>query len=97
VVATDLGSGFSDGQTPHGCILLDLKMPGMSGQQLYYRMVEADQKLARRIIFMTGDTASPDTRDFMSATGNPAVSKPFSVDELRQQIQKSLEAPNGYR
>jgi two-component system NtrC family sensor kinase len=81
----------------YGCILLDLKMPGMSGQQLYYRMAESDQELARRVIFMTGDTANPDTRDFMSATGNPAVSKPFNVEELRQQIQKSLEATNGYR
>jgi two-component system NtrC family sensor kinase len=84
------------GQT-YGCILLDLKMPGMSGQQLYHRIAQSDQRLARQVIFMTGDTASPDTRDFISASGNPAVSKPFSVDELNQHIRKALEVTDGSR
>jgi two-component system NtrC family sensor kinase len=79
------------GQT-YGCILLDLKMPRMNGQQLYHRIAETDQKLARQVIFMTGDTASPDTRDFISASGNPVVSKPLNIAELRQQILKYLEA-----
>jgi two-component system NtrC family sensor kinase len=81
----------------YGCIILDLKMPGMSGQQLYQRIAQSDQRLARQVIFMTGDTASPDTRDFISASGNPAMSKPFSVDELNQHIRKALEATDGSR
>jgi two-component system NtrC family sensor kinase len=79
------------GQT-YGCILLDLKMPGMSGQQLYHRIAKFDQGLAQRVIFVTGDTVSPDTRDFISASGNPAVSKPFKLEDVLRQIRNSLEA-----
>ncbi len=65
-------------------IFLDLKMPGMSGQQLYRLIEGADTELPGRVVFMTGDTFSPDSRDFLSNTGNPILKKPFSVDELRQ-------------
>jgi CheY-like chemotaxis protein len=64
----------------------------MSGQQLYQRIAESDQGLTRRIIFMTGDTVSADTSDFLAASGNPTVNKPFNLEELHQQILHSMEA-----
>ena len=75
---------------PYDCILLDLKMPGMSGQQLYKLIEESDRDLARKVVFITGDTISADTLAFIEATGNAAVSKPFSSIELRQQILRVL-------
>ncbi len=46
----------------YDCILLDLKMPGMSGQELYRRIQEIDEPLATRVVFITGDTVSLDTQ-----------------------------------
>lgn len=71
----------------YDCIILDLKMPGTSGQELYRLVDNADPDLARRIIFITGDTVRPEARDFLKATGNPFLGKPFDLGELRKQIQ----------
>ena len=72
----------------YDCVLMDLKMPGMSGQQLYELITESHMDLARKVVFITGDTVSPETSAFIEATGNPALNKPFSIEELRKQILK---------
>ena len=76
----------------YDCVILDLKMPGMSGQELYRRIESSDPGLARKVIFITGDTISPDTQNFVTATGNPVLSKPWDMDVLRRQIHDFLEA-----
>lgn len=70
-------------------ILLDLKMPGIDGQGLYKRLVELNGEAASRVIFVTGDTLSDETREFLDSTGNAAVSKPFRHDELRKAILRN--------
>ncbi len=36
------------------CILIDMRMPGISGQELYTRIADSDEELAARVLFMTG-------------------------------------------
>ena len=70
----------------YDCILLDLKMPGMSGQHLYQAIEARDRELAGRVIFITGDTVNSDTRDFIAAAGNIALSKPIDLEELTRRV-----------
>ncbi len=70
----------------YDCILLDLKMPGMGGQQLYHLIEQSSKEMASRIIFLTGDTISRDTHDFLQGTGNPMLSKPISMEDLRRRV-----------
>jgi CheY-like chemotaxis protein len=70
----------------YDCILLDLKMPGMSGQHLYQTIEARDRELAGRVIFITGDTVNSDTRDFIAAAGNIALSKPIDLEELTRRV-----------
>ena len=72
----------------YDCIIADLKMPGMSGQELYRRLAVLDPMLASKVIFVTGDTVRQDARDFLEKTRSPAVAKPFDLSELRQKIQE---------
>ena len=71
----------------YSCIILDLNMPGMSGLELYQRMRRSSQTLANKVVFISGDTVSPDTRDFISQTGNPLITKPFSLGELMRTVR----------
>ena len=71
----------------YDCILLDLKMPGMSGRTLYGLMRETSPELARKVVFVTGDTVGQDTKDFLAETGNAVVTKPFQLAELLQNIE----------
>lgn len=77
----------------YDCVILDLRMPDISGQQLYQIIAETDASLARKVIFVTGDTVRRETREFLEATGNPVFSKPFNISDLRRQIQELAEAP----
>jgi hypothetical protein len=45
---------------------------------------------ARRIIFITGDTVSPDTRAFLQRVSNPVLAKPFKIGPLREAIESVL-------
>jgi two-component system NtrC family sensor kinase len=72
-------------------ILTDVKMPGLSGFDLYYAIRERDADLAERVVFITGDTLSPSTREQLDRSGNPFLSKPFSIAQLEQTLAHLLK------
>jgi two-component system NtrC family sensor kinase len=63
-------------------ILCDVRMPGFGGDSLYAYLKERRPELVNRLVFITGDTASAQTRAFLRQTGRPVVEKPFDVAEL---------------
>jgi signal transduction histidine kinase len=71
-------------------IITDMKMPGMDGAAFYRQVRQQDPGQARRIIFITGDTVSPDTRAFLQKVTNPVLSKPFKIGPLRDAIDAVL-------
>jgi PAS domain S-box-containing protein len=71
-------------------ILLDIKMPGTSGMELYRQIQEKSKLLAPRVAFITGDTLSEDTKRFLSRTEVPHISKPFDAEQLRREVRVVL-------
>jgi len=71
-------------------ILADIKMPKMDGREFYRRVRDVAPDLARKIIFVTGDVLSPDTRRFIDETGNGSVMKPFSLNRVREVVYEAL-------
>ena len=71
----------------YDCVLLDLRMPGLDGEELYRRLDESNTFHMERIVFVTGDTLTQTTQEFIAATGNQFLRKPFSVAELNDQIE----------
>ena len=63
-------------------VLMDLRMPEMSGTELWRELQRERPALALKTIFMTGDYASPETAAMVGATERPFLSKPFRSDEL---------------
>ncbi len=63
-------------------VLMDLRMPEMSGTELWRELQRERPALALKTIFMTGDYASPDTAAMVGATERPFLSKPFRPHEL---------------
>ena len=72
-------------------LIVDMKMPEMSGDQLFQEFVSARPEMVGRVVFMTGDTVSPDTAKFLKVAGRPAIAKPFSVAHLKQVVADELE------
>ena len=75
----------------YDCIILDLKMPGMSGHQLYRAIGDQGGELTKKVIFITGDIASSDTLNFINQAGNLALTKPLDLDQVRQSVRSSLD------
>jgi two-component system NtrC family sensor kinase len=70
-------------------ILSDVKMPGISGFDLYNRLQERDPDLVQRLVFITGDTLSPETQAQLAQIGNPYLAKPFAIEQL-EVVLRSL-------
>ena len=71
-------------------ILLDIKLPGMSGIELYEHLQKKAKSLTRKVIFITGDTMSTDTMVFIKSSQTPYITKPFNVEELMKSIDRVL-------
>jgi CheY-like chemotaxis protein len=73
-------------------ILSDIRMPGLDGQALYDRIYKSSPEQAKKVIFVTGDTVSSQTRTFLDATGNQWISKPFRITDVMDRVQEVLGA-----
>jgi len=72
-------------------IICDMKMPGISGAEVYHQIKSVDPNLVERILFITGDTINPETADFLTTSGCPFLLKPFTESELRSAISKVFD------
>ncbi|MEQ9619797.1 MAG: GAF domain-containing protein [Deltaproteobacteria bacterium] len=70
-------------------IVCDIKMPQMNGKEFFKRLNGKNQRLARRILFITGDP-SPETVGFIEETGNRFLPKPFKIEEFREAVSSLL-------
>lgn len=74
----------------YSLILLDIRMPGTSGIELYDSIRKIAQSLAKRVVFMTGDVMGADTMDFLSQTKAAYLTKPFDAEQLKTDINRIL-------
>ena len=77
--------------TEYDLVVSDFKMPQMSGKELFTWIKENRPQLASRIIFVTGDTVSLETRSFFEDNQNRYLAKPFKIEEVKEVIQQALE------
>jgi len=74
----------------YSLVLLDIKLPGMSGIELYHHIEEIAPALARRVMFVTGDVMQSATRSFLEKTGAPYITKPLDIETLKKTINRAL-------
>jgi FixJ family two-component response regulator len=71
-----------------GCLVLDVRLPGLSGLELQQQMAEGDRDMP--IIFITGHGDIPMTVQAMKAGAVAFLTKPFRDQELLDAIQQAL-------
>jgi len=71
-----------------GCILLDVRLPGLSGPALHARLLELGSTLP--IVFLTGHVDVSTTVAAIKAGADDFLIKPVSSDELHQAIERAL-------
>jgi RNA polymerase sigma factor (sigma-70 family) len=78
----------ADPETP-GCLLLDVRMPGMSGLDLQNEL--ANVKISLPIIFITGHGTVPMSVRAMKAGAVDFLQKPFDDQDLLHAIRQAIE------
>jgi FixJ family two-component response regulator len=78
-----------------GCLVLDVRMPGLSGLDLQKRMAETGTDLP--IIFLTGHGDIPMSVRAMKAGAVEFLTKPVREQDLLDAIQQALERDRAMR
>lgn len=73
-------------RTAYDAVIADVKMPELSGQELYGRICQIRPEMARRFIFITGDIDGEDTREFLDQSQCSYFMKPFNLDRLTAAV-----------
>jgi FixJ family two-component response regulator len=71
------------------CLILDLRMPGMSGLELQSRLSDADHKIP--IIFITAHGEEGDRMQAFKAGAVDFLYKPFSEKALLKAVDTALK------
>ena len=71
------------------CLILDVRLPGISGLELQIKLIEADLRIP--IIFITAHGDIPMTVKAMKAGAVEFLTKPFRDQDLLDAIHQALE------
>jgi FixJ family two-component response regulator len=85
--ASELLDRLPDDRKP-GCILLDVRIPGLSGPELQARLIELG--LAMPIVFLTGHADTATTVRTIKAGAEDFLTKPVSSEQLIDAIERAL-------
>jgi two-component system, LuxR family, response regulator DctR len=77
-----------------GCILLDVRMPGMSGLALFEQLQASDIAQAWPVIFLTGHADVPTAVDSVKRGAFDFCEKPFSDNALVDRVEQALLLSN---
>jgi two-component system, LuxR family, response regulator DctR len=72
------------------CLVLDVRMPGTSGLELFERLAEADLLTLLPVIFLTGHGDVPTAVAAVQRGAFDFVEKPFSNNALVDRIEQAL-------
>jgi FixJ family two-component response regulator len=78
-----------------GCLVLDVRLPGLSGLDLQKRMAEVELEIP--IVFISGHGDIPMSVRAMKAGAVEFLTKPFREQELLDAIQQALERDRNAR
>jgi len=73
-----------------GCLLLDVRMPGMSGLALFEHLIERQLLDVLPVIFLTGHADVPTAVDSVKRGAFDFCEKPFSDNALVDRVEQAL-------
>lgn len=92
MLAADPRVASGDWPTAPSCLLLDLRMAGMSGLALFERLTDRGLTQALPVIFLTGHGDVPTAVTAVKRGAFDFVEKPFSNNALVDRIERALVA-----
>jgi signal transduction histidine kinase/CheY-like chemotaxis protein len=79
-------------QARFDAVLCDVRMPDLSGIEVYTRTRARDAVQAARFVFMTGAGAAAGEAEFLREAGRPLLEKPFAMADLWRTVGAIVKA-----
>jgi len=73
-------------------ILMDVKLPGKNGIDIYEQLLDNADPSATKVIFITGDIMNHDAEVYVKSAGIPYITKPIDIKQLNEDIANILVA-----
>ena len=89
VSAEDFLAKHGDSAKESGCLVLDIRMPGLTGLELQEQLVE--RRVALPIIFITGHGDIPMAVEAMRRGAVDFIRKPFSDNDLLERVREAFD------
>ena len=77
----------------YDALIADYAMPRLDGRLLLDTLHAEKPALARRVIFLASDAASPPLMEFAATSGSILIGKPFDLDTMRAALRRILAVP----
>jgi PAS domain S-box-containing protein len=81
------------GRDRYDAVLCDLRMPDLSGAEVYRRTRARDRAQAARFVFITGAAGAAGEAEFLREAGRPVLEKPFGMSELWRTVGAVVGEP----
>ncbi len=87
----DIARSMLQKRKKYDVVLIDLRIPGIDGEDLYHLIEEEYPDMTGKVIFTTGDVMAESTTSLLQQTGRRFLPKPFTPSELRDTIIAAME------
>ena len=77
------------GETPSGCVVMDLSMPGFSGLELQQALTDAAD--SRPVVFISGHGSVPSSVEAMKAGAVDFLTKPVDEHKLLAAVRMAVD------
>ena len=74
-------------------IISDVRMPEMTGIELYGKLADIQPELKEKVIFTSGHVLDEETNRFVDQVGARAIAKPIDLSELLHIVSEMLHRP----
>ena len=86
---TEATERLAQGDARYDALLVDVHLDeAHTGFEVFEHLRTEGRGRERRIVFTTGDSISTQTRDALERADRPVLRKPFSLDELREMLER---------
>jgi DNA-binding response OmpR family regulator len=79
---------FAEAQGRFHLVILDLLMPGLSGEEVFLRLQQAEPDV--RVLLVSGFSSQAVVRRILDGGGRDFIQKPFSIEVLSKKVRGCL-------
>ena len=95
VATTGLDAANSLRARRYDAIVSDLRMPELSGEELFELLKLEFPNMTSRVVFTSGDLMRDETNNFIRQSGCPALRKPYDLPDLLEVVARLCNSDHG--